>query len=250
MGIDRRPVRGGMGSGRSTVRSLACLAFLVMAGVHGGDVSLRLDRVAGAIEATASCGVGVHRVVWQATDRLDGPWRSFAIGVASEGRAAVPVFPDGPGGFVRALAKPSPGFVERLGRLRDHVLHDWPEAALLEAHLLVTGWTLGYPEGVAVRGIFSVGMGTVMAVEETAGAEVMTEFRALPWMGSQVLAWPIDMELELAESRLEAAGWGTEYRSLTLRQPVYPGMTEPYWIFGTPSGFVFVGSRTGTVKKE
>lgn len=242
----------GRGNGSGTLRSAlgACLASLVVGGVLGGEVSLLLDRGAGGIEATATCGAGVHRVVWQATDHLDGPWRSFAVGVAFAGKAVVPVVADGPCGFVRALPRESPGFLERLGRLREHVLQDWPDASLLEAHLLVPGWTQGSPDGLAVRGVFSVGMGTVTAVEETPGAAVTAEFRALPWMGSQVLAWPITMELEVAASRLEAAGGDIEYRSLTLRQPVYPGMTEPYWIFGTSSGFVRVGTWTGTVKKD
>jgi len=35
---------------------------------------------------------------------------------------------------------------------------------------------------------------------------------------------------------------------VTLRRPVYPGMTEPYFIFGTPTrGFIFVGTVTRKV---
>jgi len=114
----------------------------------------------------------------------------------------------------------------------------------------VSGWVEGYPDAVPVRGIFSVGEGTVTGVENAPGDEVSLALAPMPWLGSQVLAWPIVMELDLAESRLREAGFGPSYRALTLRQPVYPGMVEPYWIFNTDAGFVFVGTRTGSVTLE
>lgn len=213
-----------------------------------GDVRLDLQRSPSGLAARATCDEGTHRVVWQAGDTLEGPWRSFAVGVVEGGTATEPWNPVGESGFLRALPKPTPGFLERLGRIRQAVLGSWPDAALLEAHLLIEGWTDAYPDAVAVRGVFSSGFGTVTAVQEQPDGPVTTQFQALPWMGSQALEWPIAMELDVAESRRREEGFGTTYRTLTLRRPVYPGMTEPYWIFGTASGFVFVGSDSGSVR--
>ena len=57
-------------------------------------------------------------------------------------------------------------------------------------------------------------------------------------------------ELE-AEAVYRAAGHGPEFGAVTLRQPIYPGMTEPYFIFRTPAGpFVFVGTVTRKVKTD
>lgn len=231
---------------------LACLATTgpLATPSHGGDVQLAIQRTPGGLETTATCNQGTHRVVWESRDVLTRDWLAFATGNVTDGTARIPLPIEGDSLFVRALPKPTPGFLERLGTVRDKVLGAWPEAALLEAHLLMQDWFPSYPDALPVRGVFRVDMGTVTAVEETPGGEVAMVFNAMPWLGSQTIAWPIAMEVEVAWSRMFAASYGNLCRALTLRQPVYPGMTEPYWIFKiSDGGFVFVGSKTGTIKR-
>lgn len=233
-----------------SMQMVGLAALIAATPMHSGEVRIDLKPTGNSMEAMAGCAEGTHRVVWQSTETLGGPWRSVGTGPVTNGLATLAWSPTGASGFLRALPKPTPGFLERLGRIRDQVRESWAEAALLEAHLLVTDWTEGYPDSVAVRGVFSIGRGTVTAIENAPGEDVSISISDMPWMGSQVLQWPIAMELDVAESRLQEAGFGSTYRTLTLRQPVYPGMVEPYWIFGTRSGFVFVGSKSGSVKQS
>ena len=232
-------------------------AFLILMGWLAGWVLGPLRASEGPINllpgtdtllASAACGDGTHRVLWQTADRLEGPWRVLESTPATNGLATYAWKATGTNGFLRVQPKPTPGFLERLTRIRAQVLESWAEAGLLEAHLLVSDWTRTYPDSAAVRAVFTIANGTVTAVEQAPGEDVALSIADRPWMGSQVLAWPIAMDLEVAESRLRERGFGPSYRTLTLRQPVYPGMVEPYWIFGTEAGFVFVGSRTGSVK--
>ena len=223
------------------------LGFTCSAG-PGEEVRITLRSTEGSIAVQMACGEGTHRVVWQTSERLDGPWRSIATSTATQGRALLDWKPSGTTAFLRAIPKATPGFLERLGRIRARVRESWPGASLLESHLLMTDWVDGYPEAAAVRAVFAIDHGTVTAVENAPDEDVSISIADMPWMGSQILAWPIAMELDLAESRLREAGFGPSYRTLTLRQPVYPGMVEPYWIFGTSSGFVFVGSKSGSVR--
>jgi hypothetical protein len=231
------------------------LVIIVVARLAGGagatdDVRLDLSGGRGALTVRATCEAGIHRLLWQTAESLEGPWRVTATGTVVDGQGHFDWRPEGPVGFVRAEPQATPGFLERLSRIRDRVQHTWPDAALLEAHLLVSGWVESYPDAVPVRGIFSVEGGTVTGIEKAPGDEVSLSVVPFPWLGSQVLAWPIAMELDVAESRLREAGFGPSYRALTLRQPVYPGRVEPYWIFNTEAGFVFVGTRTGSVSLE
>jgi hypothetical protein len=227
-----------------------CAALLAVVPLTSSEVRLELRLAGPSIDALARCDEGTHRMVWQATETLGGPWRSVGTSTVTNGLASLSLSPTAASSFLRALPKPTPGFLERRGRIRDQVRESWAEAALLEAHLLVADWTEGYPDSVAVRGVFSIGDGTVTAIENAPGEDVSISISNTPWMGSQVMQWPIAMELDIAESRLQEAGFGSTYRTLTLRQPVYPGMVEPYWIFGTRSGFVFVGSKSKSVKQS
>jgi hypothetical protein len=48
------------------------------------------------------------------------------------------------------------------------------------------------------------------------------------------------MNLQEAPSALREAGFGSEYKTVMLRRPVYPSRTAPHFIFGTPNEGVSV----------
>jgi hypothetical protein len=167
-----------------------------------GRIDLRPGQ--DSLVASASCGDGTHRVLWQTADRLEGPWRVLESTPATKGLATYAWKATGTNGFLRAQPKPTPGFLERLTRIRAQVLDSWAEAGLLEAHLLVSDWTKTYPDSVGVRAVFTIGNGTVTAVEQAPGEDVSLSIADRPWMGSQVLAWPIAMDLEVADGSANA----------------------------------------------
>ena len=65
--------------------------------------------------------------------------------------------------------------------------------------------------------------------------ELATRPLALPWMGDIDLPWPVAMNLQEAPSALREAGFGSEYKTVMLRRPVYPSRTAPHFILGTPN---------------
>jgi hypothetical protein len=73
------------------------------------------------------------------------------------------------------------------------------------------------------------------------------EFVNKPWVGDQVIPWPIEMDITQADEILKESYSG-EYVTVTLRWPLYPGMEEPFYIFGvSETEHWFVGVYTGKV---
>lgn len=63
-----------------------------------------------------------------------------------------------------------------------------------------------------------------------------------PWMEDVVIPWPIKMDITEAGELLKKAGYTKPFGNVTLRWPLYPGINEPYYIFGITGGpYVFVG---------
>ncbi|KAF9256886.1 hypothetical protein L218DRAFT_1006826 [Marasmius fiardii PR-910] len=59
------------------------------------------------------------------------------------------------------------------------------------------------------------------------------------WAGDRVIPWPIDFGLNNAVKMFREAGY-TQFLNVTLRWPLSFDGGEPYYIFGTPDGFVYV----------
>jgi hypothetical protein len=69
-----------------------------------------------------------------------------------------------------------------------------------------------------------------------------------PWLGDVLVEWPIKLELLQAFGLLQDAGFSSPVDAVTLRQPLYPGIDEPYYIFSFPDGkFVAVGVEDSKV---
>lgn len=221
--------------------------------VPSGDPEVRLtvESDAAGARVTAATPATSVRVVWEASPTLTPPsWSVVAVESDVSGRATWSRLAEGGAGsgFLRVRAHDTPGFNARLDQVirRVRVVH--PDAVLLESSPVLSGWVTGWPEASPLRAVLRVAGGTVVAEQGDPWGDPSISFRAAPWLGDMDLPWPVAMNLEEAESELREAGYGSEYKTLTLRQPVYPGMTEPYFIFGTPShGFVFVGTTTRKV---
>lgn len=191
------------------------------------------------------------RLVWEVATALSpSSWSVVDVQSDAVGRAkwVRPLIFERSSEFLRARAYDTPGFNARLDRLIREVRVTHPEAVLLEANPVLSSIVTELPEWVGLRAVLRVNGGTVVAEQTDLWGDPRMDFRAIPWMGDMDLPWPVAMDLEQAESALRDAGFGSEYRTVTLRRPVYPGMTEPYFIFGTPTrGFIFVGTVTRKV---
>ncbi|MCD7900498.1 MAG: hypothetical protein LUH22_11675 [Bacteroides sp.] len=71
-----------------------------------------------------------------------------------------------------------------------------------------------------------------------------------PWLEDVVIEWPIEMTLLQANKLKEEAGYKNPYVCVTLRNPLGPVSTNPYFIFGDNhhQPFIFVDTVTGDVK--
>jgi hypothetical protein len=191
------------------------------------------------------------RLVWEMAPSLLSPaWSVVAVQLDASGRILWnrTIVAEHASEFLRVRAYDSPGFNARLDRMIQEVRIWYPEAVLLESYPILSSTVTDLPDRVALRAVLRVTGGTVVSEQTDPWTNPQIDFRAVPWMGDMDLPWPVAMNLEEAESALREAGFGSEYKTVTLRRPVYPGMTEPYFIFGTPNqGFVFVGTVTRKV---
>jgi hypothetical protein len=74
------------------------------------------------------------------------------------------------------------------------------------------------------------------------------EISVEPWLGDVVIEWPIKLDLLEAFGLMQAAGFTDPIEAMTLRQPLYSGLKEPYYIFSFPDGkFVAVGVEDSKV---
>ncbi len=57
-----------------------------------------------------------------------------------------------------------------------------------------------------------------------------------PTLGTQAIAWPIQFDLPQAIQILRRAGYEQPFTAVTLRQPLYPGVTQPDFVFQLADG--------------
>lgn len=216
------------------------------------EPALRARALPDGIRLEASCPASTRRVIWESTDRLgDGSWTLFGVDSTSGPTVSRVLTGTETQRFVRIRSLETPGFNGRVDRIVRVVREQWREAELLEASSIPDTLVETYPEDVTLKVVLSVEGGTVVVSESDWTQPISPEFRPQPWMGSARLPWPVALDELEAEDFYRAAGHGPQFGAVTLRQPVYPGMTEPYFIFRTPEGpFVFVGTVTRKVKTE
>lgn len=147
----------------------------------------------------------------------------------------------------------SPTFLTLAGNALARVQTMYPGAVLLEGRSIsddsnsgnettgITSWDF----------VFRLPENRHAVVQATAQGEISEPSVVdRPWLGDQAIPWiPQDfIDLPEADCLLKKAGYTGTYRSVTFRKPLYPGMTEPYFIFGFADGtHIGVGATTGSV---
>ncbi len=131
------------------------------------------------------------------------------------------------------------------------VTEQYPEAKLYEADGTASGGPTTEPAKIdKLRVVFRNANNTTVIVKETGYGEFgKPELIPHPWLEDVVIQWPVDMDLDKANSLKEAAGFKNPYGAVTLRNPLGPKLGNPYFIFGGNPGrpYIFVDTVTGQV---
>ena len=131
------------------------------------------------------------------------------------------------------------------------VTEQYPEAKLYEADGTASDGPTTDPLKIdQLRVVFqNVNNSTVIIKEIAYGEFGKPELIPHPWLEDIVIEWPVDMDLDRANSLKEAAGYTAPYGAVTLRNPLGPTVSNPYFIFGgnPAQPYVFVDTVTGEV---
>jgi hypothetical protein len=67
-------------------------------------------------------------------------------------------------------------------------------------------------------------------------------------VGGGLVPWPVAMDITEADTALKQAGYSGTYNEVMLRQPLYPGMDEPCYVFSMTGGpDICVGVNDGKI---
>ena len=131
------------------------------------------------------------------------------------------------------------------------VTGEYPEAKLYEADGTASGGPTTDPAKIdQLRVVFQNVDGSTVIIKETDYGEFgKPELIPHPWLEDIVIQWPVDMDLDKANSLKEAAGYTAPYGAVTLRNPLGPTVSNPYFIFGgnPAEPYIFVDTVTGDV---
>ncbi|KAH6956083.1 hypothetical protein DER45DRAFT_566138 [Fusarium avenaceum] len=64
-----------------------------------------------------------------------------------------------------------------------------------------------------------------------------------PFLGDQIISWPVSLDIHDAFAILRKAGYKGGVYAVTLRQPLYPGDDQPFYIFNVGNEFIAVGTQ-------
>lgn len=143
-----------------------------------------------------------------------------------------------------------PTFNERVSIGIGIVEEQYPAAELLEADGEATAGPTTDPDAVDhLQLVFqNVDNTTVIITETGKGVFGAPELVQEPWMEDVVIEWPVQMDLPEAIRLKEQAGYAVPFQNVVLRQPLFPGVIHPYFIFDSPKGwFIIVDTVTGNV---
>lgn len=98
----------------------------------------------------------------------------------------------------------------------------------------------------ALRVVCRVGANKTGIVQSTGWGEFgPVQISPQPWLEDMDIAWPMSPEMGMDEAWdiLNKSGYNGLVDQCTLRQPVYPGMDQAFFIFGGSGGFWAVGVK-------
>jgi len=131
------------------------------------------------------------------------------------------------------------------------VTEQYPKAQLYEADGTASGGPTTDPAKIdQLRVVFRNENNTTVIIKETAYGEFgPPQLIREPWLEDVIIQWPIKMDLPQANELKEKAGYGDPYGTVTLRNPLGPTRSNPYFIFGgNPNKpYIFVDTVTGEV---
>lgn len=130
------------------------------------------------------------------------------------------------------------------------VTEQYPEAKLYEADGVASGGPTRDPNKIdTMRVVFQNPDNTTVIIKSTTWGEFgAPTLIKEPWLEDVVIQWPVDMDLPKATELKNAAGFDGPFNTVTLRNPLGPKKTNPFFIFGDGSGaYVFVDTVTGEV---
>lgn len=131
------------------------------------------------------------------------------------------------------------------------VTEQYPKARLYEVDGIATGGPTTDPNKIDyMRVVFQNADNTTVIIETIKWGEFgEPQLIKQPWVGDLVIDWPIKMDLPEATKLKEQAGFPEPFANVTLRNPLGPTRTNPFFIFGTnPSHpYIFVDVVTGQV---
>lgn len=134
-----------------------------------------------------------------------------------------------------------------------NVKEDYPKARLYEAEGVATGGPTTEPAKIDhMKVVFQNENNTTVIIEEVGYGEFgEPQLISDPWLEDIVIPWPIPMDLPEANELKVNAGYKEPYSAVTLRNPLGPKRTNPYFIFNTgTSKYIFVDVVTGKVTVE
>ncbi len=131
------------------------------------------------------------------------------------------------------------------------VKEQYPKAVLYEADGIASGGPTTDPAQIdKLRVVFGNENNTTVIITETSYGE-FGQPQLIPhfWVGDIVIQWPVKLDLPEANKLKEEAGYTNPYANVTLRNPLGPTKSNPYFIFGVSHSepYIFVDTVTGKV---
>ena len=131
------------------------------------------------------------------------------------------------------------------------VTEKYPEAKLYEADGTATKGPTTDPANIdQLRVVFQNVKNSTVIIKSSGYDEFgLPELIDEPWCEDIAIQWPINMDLVEANELKEKAGYKEPYETVTLRNPLGPTISNPYFIFGGNSvdQYIFVDTVTREV---
>lgn len=145
------------------------------------------------------------------------------------------------------------GYLGRVEIARRKVMEKYPKAFLYNVQASTTqrdGVTSPYLL-TQMRVMFRVEKGTVTINSTGYGSFGPIVFKEGILLGNANIDWPVGMDAPEADAILKKSGETGPYSTLALVEPLYPGMMEPYYVFGMVDGReCWVNTKTKQLRQE